>query len=65
MRIFAAFNQVGPECPICMSKKETETVLVPIPGTEKDRICEARQVHRKCYDLFLEMSDLPKEVYDE
>jgi len=55
MRTFAGFNPAGPPCPICKTRADVETVLVPIPGTEHDRIVEARQVHKRCYDLAIEM----------
>ena len=57
MRTFEHFNASNNDvCPICHSAKDCETVLVPIPGTEKDGIVEAKQVHKKCYDLFIEMN---------
>jgi hypothetical protein len=31
-------------------------------GTEEDRICEAQQVHKQCYELVKEMSDAAKET---
>ena len=43
-------------CPVCHTAKNVETVLVPKPGTERDGIVEAGQVHKKCYELLLEMS---------
>jgi hypothetical protein len=39
---------------VCKTAKDCETVLVAIPGTEDDGICEARQVHKRCYDLVTE-----------
>ena len=39
---------------------DAETVLVPIPGTEDERICEARQVHKRCFDLVSEMLEKVK-----
>lgn len=50
-------------CPICRTNKNVETVLVPIPGTERDGIVEAKQVHLKCYKLMLEMSAPSKSEY--
>lgn len=56
MRTFEHFNaSTGAVCPVCKTAKDTETVLVPIPGTEDDGIMEARQIHKKCYDLVIEM----------
>jgi hypothetical protein len=57
MRTFEHFNSsFGDKCPVCKTAKDTETVLVPIPGTDNGNICEARQVHKKCYDLLMEMN---------
>ena len=57
MRVFESFNQSpdGEPCPVCKTKKDCETVLVPVSGTEIDGIVEAKQVHKKCYDLILDM----------
>lgn len=58
MRTFEHFNSDhGEVCPVCKTANDCETVLVPIPGTERDGICEAMQVHKRCYDLVIEMSD--------
>ena len=58
MRAFEHFNSNhGAICPVCKTSKDCETVLVPIPDTEDNGICEAIQVHKKCYDLVIEMSD--------
>jgi len=43
-------------CPVCKTSADKPVVLVPIPDTEQDGICEAKQVHKKCYDLVIEMS---------
>ena len=60
MRVFKGFNaDFGNVCPVCKTAKNVQTVLVPIPGTEDDGICEARQVHKKCYDLVVEMASEP------
>lgn len=57
MRTFEGFNASnGDVCPVCKTAKNTETVLVGIPGTEDDGIMQAKQVHKKCYDLVVEMS---------
>ena len=56
MRTFDHFNPgFGAVCPVCKTAADAETVLVPIPGTEDERICEARQVHKRCFDLVSEM----------
>lgn len=58
MRTFEHFNGAfGNVCPVCKTAKDCETVLVPIPGTEDSGICEAKQVHKKCYDLLIEMTE--------
>jgi hypothetical protein len=35
-------------CPVCHTNIDEECVLLPIDGTEKDRICEAKPVHLYC-----------------
>ena len=56
MRTFDHFNKsFGAICPVCQTNKDCETVLVGIPGTESDGNIEAQQIHKKCYDLVLEM----------
>ncbi len=35
-------------CPICGKSDDRPCFLVPIDGTEKERICEAKPVHVKC-----------------
>ena len=56
MKVFEGFNDSNVStCPVCNTSKNVETVLVPIPGTEDDGIMEAKQVHKKCYDLMVEM----------
>jgi len=60
-RIFASFNPAGPPCPVCGTRADRQTILVPIPGTERDGICEARQVHRACYDHVIEMHEAVEE----
>lgn len=58
MRVFEHFNAChGSICPICRTAADRPTVLVPIPGTEDDGICEAKQVHKQCYDLTNEMAE--------
>ena len=57
MNIFEHFNQsTGAICPVCNSNKDAPTILVPIPGTETGGIVECKQVHKKCYDLVIEMN---------
>jgi len=58
MRTFEHFNsETGAVCPVCNTAKDTETVLVPIPGTEDGWNVEAKQMHKKCFDLVVEMND--------
>lgn len=58
MRVFKGFNSSGGQvCPVCNTSKDTETVLVPIPGTESDGLVQCSQVHKKCYDLVVEMNE--------
>jgi hypothetical protein len=57
MRVFDHFAPAfGALCPVCKTAADKPTVLVPIPETEDDGICQARQVHKQCYDLVAEMS---------
>jgi len=59
MRVFEHFSQSSKvPCPYCLTKADAPTVLVPIPGTEEDGIIEARQVHKRCFDLVAEMIEL-------
>jgi len=59
MRVFKEFNgSHGDVCPICGTSKKVETVLVPMPWTEDDGIVEAKQMHKKCYELFIEMNEV-------
>lgn len=64
-RIFAGFNPSGDFCPFCKTKADTETVLIPIPGTEDGNNMKAKQVHLKCYDLFIEMMELEQNKHNE
>ena len=58
MRVFEHFSAShGSICPVCGTAADKPTVLVPIPGTEDDGICEARQVHKRCFDLVNEMAE--------
>jgi hypothetical protein len=52
MKVFSSFNDHGGTvCPICGKGTPEKTILLPIVGTEKDNIMEARQVHLDCLDL--------------
>ena len=44
-RVFKGFNTKGKPCPFCKTRADTDTVLVPIPGTEEDGNMQASQVH--------------------
>lgn len=58
MRVFAGFNSSNGEvCPLCNTASDEETVLIPIPGTEDGNIVEARQVHKRCYDTAIEITN--------
>ncbi len=58
MRVFDGFNSTnGVVCPVCKTVKNCPTVLLPIPGTDDGNIVEAKQVHKKCYDLLIEMNE--------
>lgn len=56
MLVFANFDAShGDTCPICGTAKNVETVLVPVPGTEDGGIVDAKQIHKKCIELIIEM----------
>lgn len=58
MRVFKHFNNSGNEnCSICNSKKDGETVLIGIDGTERGGNIEAAQVHLDCLDLRLKINE--------
>ena len=57
-RVFDGFNPAGPPCPICRTKADTKTILVPIPGTWQDGLQECRQTHTACWDLVQMMAAL-------
>ena len=60
MRVFDHFSPAfGALCPVCKTAADRPTVLVPIPGTEDNGICQARQVHKQCFDLVAEMEAIP------
>jgi hypothetical protein len=65
MREFKHPNMHGFNCPICKSSKDMPVVLIPIPGTEKEGICEAAQVHSECYELFCKMNDIECNIEKE
>lgn len=54
--VWPHFNDKGDVCPICKTSKDLPCVLVPKPDTEHDGIVQAGQVHKKCYDFFMEMN---------
>lgn len=38
-------------CPICLTQKEGEVVLIGIVGTQEDNLIEAAQFHLECINL--------------
>ena len=56
-RAFEHPNMNGFWCPICRTRKDAPVILIPMPGTEEGEIMQAKQVHKKCYDVFMEMND--------
>lgn len=61
METFKGFNSSnGETCPVCDTAKNIETVLVPLPWTEDDGICEGKQIHKMCYDLIEFMHKVDK-----
>lgn len=59
-RAFEHPNPINFMCPICHTKADAPVRLVAIPGTEKDGIVEACQVHAECIDLYERMRDFPE-----
>jgi len=56
LRSFKGFNSSNGEiCPICKTSRNIETMLIPFKETEDNKIVEAMQVHKKCFDFFMEM----------
>jgi len=51
MKSVKHFNSIGDPCPVCKTKENKETTLIPIAGTQKDHNVEAMQVHVDCIDL--------------
>ena len=48
------FKNIGQgKCVICNSSDDGECILIPIIGTEKDSICEAKPLHLHCLNLSL------------
>ena len=37
-------------CPLCGTNDDKECCLIPIDGTSKDRICEAKPMHVECIE---------------
>jgi hypothetical protein len=58
MKVFKQFNSDGPVCPICKTRKNGETVLVPIKGSEDGNNMQAEQVHLKCFNLINSIIDM-------
>ena len=51
MRVFDHFsNSNNDVCPVCNTNKDLPVILLPIPQTEEDGICQAFQLHKECYD---------------
>lgn len=62
MRVFDHPNMMNFLCPVCKTAADMPVVLVGIPGTEQGNIQEAKQVHKKCYDLICEMAEMVKKA---
>ncbi len=56
MRVFDKFNATAKDpCPVCETKTEKLTVLVPIDGTDDGQgNVRALQVHLECLDLHID-----------
>jgi len=65
LRRFKHFNQSSKPCPICKTREDKETTLVPIPGTETGNICQAVQVHVECWEKLKPiLGNLYREIED-
>lgn len=44
------FEHFPPEvkCPVCLTNRDGETVLLEVDGTDDGNVCEARPVHLWC-----------------
>jgi len=51
LKYFDHFNTNTIPCPVCQTRTDIKTILIPIDGTKEDGICEAIQVHLDCIDL--------------
>lgn len=65
MRQWPHPNMTKFKCPVCKTSSDAPVVLVPIPGTECDGICEAKQVHAECYRVVMRMHGVKVEVEEE
>jgi hypothetical protein len=59
MKVFQGFNQAGAACPVCGTKDDKPTVLVPTPGTEVGDRMVAKQVHEDCAVIVLQLALFP------
>lgn len=52
-------HSLGFVCPVCNTSADVPVVLVSIPSTYDDGICEAIQVHEECAALVAKMGESP------
>ncbi len=57
-RIFEHFP-IGKKCPVCGGNDDGWTILIPVDGTTKGRLCEAIPIHTAC------LSDLSSFRYNK
>lgn len=49
-------------CRVCNTSADQPIYLIPVPGSEVDGISRAEQIHTECFELFLKMFAIEKEV---
>jgi len=62
MRAFDHPNMTNFLCFFCGTSSDHPVVLVPIEGTERDGMVEAKQVHAECYKVFCKMNNTPVSI---
>jgi len=56
MKVFEHFNNSNNDvCPVCNTNKDLPVILLPMPQTEKDGVCQVYQVHKECYDKIIKI----------
>jgi hypothetical protein len=53
MKIFQGYNPAGPPCPVCKTRFDGETILVPKPKPASVGNRECVQMHTECAEVVL------------